>query len=81
MEKGICQGDNPKISGNPDRGEVIYNYSYPEYEAKPHQFTDKNIVGADVKSVRKVERRSAGRDVNMGLKRNRNLSDTIRHLM
>ena len=69
-EKGICQGDNPKRSGNADKGEVIYNDSYQEYETKPHQFIDEKIVGAEAKSVRKVERRSVDRDAN------RNLSDT-----
>ena len=56
MEKQTCQGGNPKRNGNSDRGEVIYNDSYQEYEAKPHQCIDEEIVGPDVKSVRKVQR-------------------------
>ena len=43
---------------------------------KLHQFIDEKIVGAEARSVRKVERRSVDRDTNMGLERNRNLSDT-----
>ena len=66
----------PKRSGNADKGEVIYNDSYQEYETKPHQFIDEKIVGAEARSVRKVGRRSVDRDANMGLERNRNLSDT-----
>ena len=56
VEKQTCQGGNPKRNGNADRGEVIYNDSYQEYEAKPHQCIDEEIVGPDVKSVRKVQR-------------------------
>ena len=76
MEKGNRQGDKPKRSGNADRGEVIQNDSYHEYETKPYQFTDEKIVDADVKSVRKVERRSVDRDASMELERNSNLTDT-----
>ena len=43
---------------------------------KLHQFIDEKIVGAEARSVRKVERRSVDRDANMGLERNRNLSET-----
>ena len=51
VEKGICQGDNPKRSGNADKGEVIYNKSYQECETNPHQFIDEKIVGAEARSV------------------------------
>ena len=61
VKKWISQGDNPKRSGGADRREVI-------------QLIDWKIVGADVKSVRKVER-SVDRDGNMRLEEN-NLSDT-----
>ena len=52
VEKGICQGDNPIRSTDADRGEV-YNDSYQEYEAKPHQFTDEKFVGE--KSFRRLK--------------------------
>ena len=52
VEKGICQGGNPIRSANSDRGEV-YNGSYQEYEAKPHQFTDEKFVGE--KSFRRLK--------------------------
>ena len=71
----MCQGDNPKRSGNDDRKEVIYNEIYQEYETKPHQLIGEKIADADVKCVRKAER-SVDRDANMGLERNRNLRDT-----
>ena len=71
----MCQGDNPKRSGNDDRREVIYNEIYQEYETKPHQLIGEKIADADVKCVRKAER-SVDRDTNMGLERNRNLRDT-----
>ena len=74
--KRVCQGHNPKRSGNADRGEVIYNGSYTDYETELHQSLDEKIVSADVKSVRKVEKRSVDRDANMRLERNRNLIDT-----
>ena len=69
VEKWICQTDNPKRSGSADRGEVIRKDTYQEYETKPHQLIDYKIVGADVKSVRKVER-SVDRDGNMRLEKN-----------
>ena len=56
VEKGICQGDNPK-NDNADR-EVIYTDSYQKYEIKPHQSNYEKFLGVDVKSVRKVEKRS-----------------------
>ena len=71
----MCQGDNPKTSGNDNRREVIYNEIYQEYETKPHQLIGEKIADADVKCVRKAER-SVDRDANMGLERNRNLKDT-----
>ena len=71
VEKEISEGDNPKRSGNAERGEAMYNDSYQEHETKPHQFNDEKIVGADVKVARKVERRSVDRYANMGLKRNK----------
>ena len=52
----MCQGNNPKRSGNADRREVTYKDSYQEYETKPHQFIDEKIVDTDIKSVRKVKR-------------------------
>ena len=67
--KRVCQGHNPKRSGNADRGEVIYNGSYTDYETELHQSLNEKIVSADVKSVRKVERRSVDRDANMGLEK------------
>ena len=44
----MCQGDNPKRSGNDDRREVIYNEIYQEYETKPHQLIGEKIADADV---------------------------------
>ena len=40
VEKGTFQGGNPERSSIADKGKVIYNESYQEYETNPHQFID-----------------------------------------
>ena len=35
-DRGIHQGDNPKGGSDADRGQVIHNDSYQEYETKPN---------------------------------------------
>ena len=35
-DRGIHQGDNPRGSSDADRGQVIHNDSYQEYETKPN---------------------------------------------
>ena len=72
VEKGICQGDNPK-NDNADR-DVIYTDSYQKYEIKPHQSNYEKKFRCRCEICLEGWKKKC--DDYLGLERNRNLHNT-----